>query len=308
MDFLKSKLHTEIEKQKRNFESVASGKKYVRRSEIEKEREEKYRQEQAELEAQRSKALQAHLLKYKDENKISNPRVKKEDVKKEEPEQQDSIPEYSDIVAFFRARKLPLTLFGESSEERIERYRNTLDRENSKKVNVKKEAIDEATLYNVEFIKTLNQVEEKGETAMETDPINPALVLTEREKTKALIIVFFQRILKEWEAELAKRDSSEKLSINGRNATSALEQAHEFIKPLFRLLQNDKGVDDDVAQSIGEMCYFMQHRDYVKANDAYMKLAIGNAPWPIGVVGVGIHERSASDRIGANQIARNLFL
>jgi pre-mRNA-splicing factor 18 len=42
----------------------------------------------------------------------------------------------------------------------------------------------------------------------------------------------------------------------------------------------------------------------MQASDAYYKLSIGNAPWPIGVVAVGIHERSSADRI---QYAAHVF-
>jgi len=41
----------------------------------------------------------------------------------------------------------------------------------------------------------------------------------------------------------------------------------------------------------------MQNRNYMYANDIYLRLAIGNAPWPIGVTSVGIHERSAREKI-----------
>lgn len=41
----------------------------------------------------------------------------------------------------------------------------------------------------------------------------------------------------------------------------------------------------------------MRDRNYLYANDVYLKLAIGNAPWPIGVTSVGIHERSAREKI-----------
>ncbi len=41
----------------------------------------------------------------------------------------------------------------------------------------------------------------------------------------------------------------------------------------------------------------MRSRNYLHANDIYLKLAIGNAPWPIGVTSVGIHERSAREKI-----------
>jgi pre-mRNA-splicing factor 18 len=41
----------------------------------------------------------------------------------------------------------------------------------------------------------------------------------------------------------------------------------------------------------------MRDRNYLAANDVYLKLAIGNAAWPIGVTSVGIHERSAREKI-----------
>ena len=44
-------------------------------------------------------------------------------------------------------------------------------------------------------------------------------------------------------------------------------------------------------------------RDYLAAMDQYIKLAIGNAPWPIGVTMVGIHERSAREKIYTNSVA-----
>lgn len=39
-----------------------------------------------------------------------------------------------------------------------------------------------------------------------------------------------------------------------------------------------------------------------------MDLAIGNAPWPIGVTMVGIHERSGRAKIFTSEIARKLIL
>lgn len=41
----------------------------------------------------------------------------------------------------------------------------------------------------------------------------------------------------------------------------------------------------------------MQNRNYMYANDIYLRLAIGNAPWPIGVTSVGIHERAGREKI-----------
>jgi pre-mRNA-splicing factor 18 len=44
-------------------------------------------------------------------------------------------------------------------------------------------------------------------------------------------------------------------------------------------------------------------RDYLAAMDQYIKLAIGNAPWPIGVTMVGIYGRSAREKIYTNSVA-----
>ena len=45
----------------------------------------------------------------------------------------------------------------------------------------------------------------------------------------------------------------------------------------------------------------MHERNYLHANDIYLRLAIGNSPWPIGVTSVGIHERSAREKVKAFQ-------
>jgi len=47
----------------------------------------------------------------------------------------------------------------------------------------------------------------------------------------------------------------------------------------------------------------LMKKEYMRANDSYLKLAIGNAPWPMGVTMVGIHERSAREKIFSNQVA-----
>ncbi|XP_076769302.1 pre-mRNA-splicing factor 18-like isoform X3 [Arvicanthis niloticus] len=47
-------------------------------------------------------------------------------------------------------------------------------------------------------------------------------------------------------------------------------------------------------------------KEYVKANDAYLQMAIGNAPWPIGVTMVGIHARSGREKIFSKHVAHVL--
>ncbi len=45
-------------------------------------------------------------------------------------------------------------------------------------------------------------------------------------------------------------------------------------------------------------------RDFIKANEHYLMLAIGDAPWPIGVTMVGIHERAGREKIFSQKVAR----
>ena len=56
-------------------------------------------------------------------------------------------------------------------------------------------------------------------------------------------------------------------------------------------------LDADVLPLFTEIMYYAQQREYFRANDAHYKLSIENAAWPIGVVAVGIHERSSADKI-----------
>jgi pre-mRNA-splicing factor 18 len=82
-------------------------------------------------------------------------------------------------------------------------------------------------------------------------------------------------------------------------------QSAENLKPLMKQLRK-RSLDNDVLQALAEIVCYMQQREYLKASDAYLRLSIGNAPWPIGVTMVGIHERSAREKINSNSTAHVL--
>ena len=50
-----------------------------------------------------------------------------------------------------------------------------------------------------------------------------------------------------------------------------------------------------------------QERRYVDANDGYLRLSIGKAAWPIGVTMVGIHERSAREKLHESDTAAHIM-
>jgi pre-mRNA-splicing factor 18 len=57
---------------------------------------------------------------------------------------------------------------------------------------------------------------------------------------------------------------------------------------------------DDVVRLLAEVIHHTQNRSYQQANDAYLRLSIGNAAWPLGVTSVGIHARSSDNKITDN--------
>ncbi|EGV59989.1 hypothetical protein PSN45_002278 [Yamadazyma tenuis] len=77
--------------------------------------------------------------------------------------------------------------------------------------------------------------------------------------------------------------------------------------PLLYKLRSD-GLTDDMVVSLSTICYYLQHRQFRPANESYMKLSIGNVAWPIGVLHVGIHARSASSRITGEKSAANIMI
>lgn len=52
--------------------------------------------------------------------------------------------------------------------------------------------------------------------------------------------------------------------------------------------------------------FIIQYSFFPQANDAYLEMAIGNAPWPIGVTMVGIHARTGREKISSRHIAHVL--
>lgn len=60
-----------------------------------------------------------------------------------------------------------------------------------------------------------------------------------------------------------------------------------------------------LASSLSYKCVNLIQR-LVQANDAYLQMAIGNAPWPIGVTMVGIHARTGREKIFSKHVAHVL--
>merc|ERR1712053_68065 len=62
----------------------------------------------------------------------------------------------------------------------------------------------------------------------------------------------------------------------------------------------------DVVRLVTQLIDRLYERNYDKAQEKYLEMSIGNAPWPMGVTQVGIHERAGRSKIFSSQIAHIL--
>lgn len=123
----------------------------------------------------------------------------------------------------------------------------------------------------------------------------------ELERNK-LVRTFFRGLLKEWEMDLNARPDQVKRTVQGKLETKTQKQAKDYMRPLFKLCKQ-KALPDGILNNLVTMINFMKEGEFVRANDVYLLTAIGNAPWPIGLTMVGIHERSGRERISSKNVA-----
>ncbi|KAL9662893.1 hypothetical protein QQ045_027728 [Rhodiola kirilowii] len=116
------------------------------------------------------------------------------------------------------------------------------------------------------------------------------------------ILVFFKRLLNEWKQELDEMPDAERRTAKGKAMVAKYKQCARYLVPLLKFCRK-KVLQDDIRRALIVVVNCCKQRDYLAATDQYIKLAIGNAPWPIGVTMVGIHERSAREKIYTNSVA-----
>lgn len=69
------------------------------------------------------------------------------------------------------------------------------------------------------------------------------------------------------------------------------EVKRDLVKLLYKLRAGK--LEESIVLSLATIVYYIQLQDFVKANESYMKLSIGNVAYPIGIRDVGIHARHA---------------
>lgn len=288
----------------------AAAKKYKTKAEIEAEARRAKEEEELKLVREREEKEAAERRAREKEEEERRAR----EVEEEAAAEAEVVPLLPREEIFRRLRRLnqPVILFGETDHQRQRRllqlesvmpadqeYKAVgwsdqfgSDLKNmAKGDDSEKKKKDEATSA-AEFLKKLDEAYERKQAEDK---------LTKEDE----IMYTFRRLLKEWEQELAERPEAEKRTAQGKIAAATYKQTLRNITPFFHLLKK-KGLAQDILVPTYEIVLMMRAREYVKANDAYLRLSIGNAPWPMGVTMVGIHERSAREKIFSNQVAHIL--
>ncbi|KAK5664232.1 hypothetical protein OQA88_448 [Cercophora sp. LCS_1] len=229
-------------------------------------------EKEAEEERQRRKRLGLPELPPPESEEAATP----EAAESENDDDDVDIPD-DELVSKLRALGEPATVFGETHTARKRRYRRVTSG---------------ALSASGPIATTLAPVEEKDMKVPGTVP-----PLTDKKARRYLfrqLASYFNMILREWEIALAKEDNAD--TYTGQQAYSAMISSKETMRPLFQKFEKGD-LDESILEAIVEIVKAAQERRYVDANDGYLRLSIGKAAWPIGVTMVGIHERSAREKL-----------
>jgi pre-mRNA-splicing factor 18 len=326
MDFAKL-MSAQIKKGKESASSTSGGPKYLKRSEIEAQRQAAYRAEQEaeekarqDREQRKRKADEEEVVREEERQEKrrrlaqESRRIREEEEEAEERkrrkrlglpdlpakskdgEEDTPVPEEEEIpddelIEKLRSLNAPARLFGETHKQRLKRYKKRIGAENLA-----------AIMTDGPIPTTLQLVPEKDMKVELPVPKDTE----KRELLFRQLASYFTMVLKEWDVTLARRDVDVKESYQGKQAYAAMVQARENMRPLFKKLEKFD-LPDSILQPVVEIVHAAQERRYVDANDGYLRLSIGNAAWPIGVTMVGIHERSAREKLHENENSAHIL-
>lgn len=318
MDF-KKLMSAQISKAKPVSNGESKSAKYMRRADLEAERQAKYAEEQRRTEVEREeRAAKKRKLEEDDAEQTALREAKlkrlaeESQVRREERERQEErarrkrlgLPDLTEIKETegtplpadiedipdkelrtkLREFNEPASLYDESHTARLKRYYTITNKTLSKKPQLSKGPIPS----------TLEPVAEKDMLVPDTVPA--ASTTEEARLIYRQLASYFTLLLTEWSIMLSQRDEATKSSGSGRAAYNSYLTVLSDLTPMFRRMESAT-LEPDLLPPLCEIVCYIQKRQYVKANDAYLTLSIGKAAWPIGVTMVGIHERSAREKL-----------
>ena len=301
MDFA-SLMSTEISKSRPqksppNSTPTESTKKYLKRADVEAQRQQAYLDDQATIQRDREAKLQRKRKLEEDEAARNSERDEKrrrlaeesrikreeEEAKKEKarrkrlglpelpaegetsaggtpvPEGEEDIEE-SELLAKLRELEEPAILFGETHRLRLRRYHRLTS------------ALSAPAQSNTPIPTTLALVPEAEMLVPATAPNDPEA----RKFLFRQLASYFTMVLTEWAIALERREESVRGSFQGRQAEVAMVQSRENMRPLFRKFEKGD-LEEGILDPVVEIVRAAQERRYVDANDGYLRLSIGKA-------------------------------
>ncbi|KAL3853179.1 hypothetical protein ACJMK2_016744 [Sinanodonta woodiana] len=316
MDLLKA----EIERKKRQLAEssiLAPNKKYFKRGDLAAKQAEEYWRKHSQLVEQNEedKKNEHEVPEQLDANK-------EEEGQRKEKEKHASLPR-KEVIRRLRERGEPIRLFAETDYEAFERLKKLEAQEPDVKEDeglgndfqMALEKVDQD--YLNELIRDSGgassggnssndvSIKDDGTTLEDIKEMRNILGKESSDKNQEIILRFLKYILKQWGIALNKKDEEEKRNMKGKMERAMHAQTVSYMKPLFRKLKH-KTMQEDILECLVSIVGFLLERDYIKANDAYLEMAIGNAPWPIGVTMVGIHARTGREKISSRYVAHVL--
>nr|XP_034828830.1 DNA helicase MCM9 [Maniola hyperantus] len=305
MDILKA----EIARKRKLLEEkniLNSSKKYFKRGELlAKEQEEYYKKY----------GPQKHLDKLADDN---NQIEDIEKAKKQETDEQTesvALPR-AEVIKRLRERAHPIILFGESELQAFRRLRRIEIQEPEANRGLRNDfqeamdKVDQAYLNEILALGTQNESEKPQNEDDLEDSVTYEFIQEmaktmgqgDRNHDMNVIMILLQFLLKLWGQQLNSGTATEKTAIKHKMTRATYTQTQVYLKPLMRKLKK-KTLPEDICDSLMEITKHLLERNYIMASDAYLQMAIGNAPWPIGVTMVGIHARTGREKIFSKNVA-----
>ncbi|KAK4237916.1 Pre-mRNA-splicing factor 18 [Achaetomium macrosporum] len=266
----KRKREEEAEQEKREREE--------KRARLAEESRRRREAKEAEEERARRKRLGLPELPPSREGSEGAARAEEEDDDDVDGEGKETDIVEEELVKRLRELGEPAVLFGEDHAARVKRYWKT--------------ARGGTVAATGPIATTLAPVEEKDMKV--PDKVPPASDKKARRFLFRQLASYFNMVLREWDAALARENNADTFA--GQAARNAMVSSKETMRPLFRKFEQGD-LDESILEAIVEIVKAAQERRYVDANDGYLRLSIGKAAWPIGVTMVGIHERSAREKL-----------
>ncbi|XP_045479237.1 pre-mRNA-splicing factor 18 [Harmonia axyridis] len=219
-----------------------------------------------------------------------------------------------EVITRLRDREEPILLFGETELDAFKRLRKDelLEPEARGFRNDFQEAMEKVDQdYLQDLLKNAKDEDQKKPSGSkeqkclsheEIVELSKKMGRGNREHDMTTIVHFINLILKLWNDQLQNRMTEEKMGTKGKLQRATYTQTQVYLKPLLRKLKSFS-LPDDILDSLTEIVVHLLNRNYLKASGAYLQMAIGNAPWPIGVTMVGIHARTGREKIFSKNVA-----